>query len=427
MVDCSKLFGKRTFVNYQEFSLALAMAVECGRHGKKLNMSMMTVADPAMLSDLDKSYLKYLKAVGEIYDGSVPKETFERFSVDDLVTMRPAQWFDPRELDGKTDLFEEAVDCYRWSTEWAMREKSSVATSPMMLKIRLGNTILHLVAHFLVCKELGIYHDKPLVLSFVEQEVRSTYLYLTIYACTQSCAKLAHDIKLDFKDNKKELRDLSYFVLYEQCRNAGRFCYHSPEKKVEVLRKLGWKKGEVFVLYLRGKMSTSNPAGNIKEATIIVALNDLYDDTLAVEFLAIPVNKTAEEKELDYIVIDEEYRYLFSDMQVVRMHCERKSLELNNLGVLTYFNYEEYLLEPLDKCFTVKKRITIDGIMQDVEMNTVEAVYWILNEFGVLRAFERKLYSERYNNGRPLLWDTCNGTPDLKAVRLESVNRYSYE
>lgn len=425
MIDCSELFGKRTLVSYQEFNLAMAMAVECGRRNTCLDMSMMRIIDPQMLSTEDKAYLRYLKSVGEVYDGTNPNVSFNRFSIEDQAIMRPLQWFDPQELNGKTDLFsyDSENECYRWSSQWAMREDSSIVNSPIVLRSALGKTLLHLVGHFLVSKHLGFYKDKPLVISLYDLEARSTYIYLTIYACTRSCEKIGKEVSIDFVNMQEDVGELLYLTLYEQARNAGRFQYNSRSVKVEAAKKMGWAKGKTFILYTKAKMSANNPAGYIKEAVIIIANDDIHDGDTAISFTKFTVNKTLEEKECDYAAIDEENKYLFTDMMKAQMHIAQGTLDLNDVGFLDYFYYEEYLIEPLDKSCIVTKKVTIDGVIRDMEFNTVDAVYWIMNEYEVMKKSEKSLYRKQYNNGQPLLWDSCDGTPLLYVVQLKRPNR----
>ena len=425
MIDCSKLFGKRTLVNYQEFNLAMAMAVECGRRNTCLDMSMMRILDPEMLSTEDKLYLRYLRSVGEVYDGKEAAVSFKRNSIDDQAIMRPLQWFDPQELNGKTDLFsyDTENECYRWSSQWAMREDSSIVNSPIVMRSTLGKTLLHLVWHFLVSKYLGFYEDKPLVISLQDLEVRSTYIYLTVYTCTRSCEKIGREVSFDFSNMQQEVGSLLYLILYEQARNAGRFQYNNRSIKIEAARKMGWAKGKTFVLYTKAKMSANNPAGYIKEAVIIIANGDIHDGDTVISFTKFGVNKTLEEKECDYAAIDEEYKYLFTDMMRVQMHISQGTLDLNDVGFLDYFYYEEYLIEPIDRFCTVRKKVTIDGVLRDMEFNTVDAVYWIMNEYKVMKKSEKELYRRQYNNGQPLLWDSCDGTPLLLTVQLKKPNR----
>ena len=49
------------------------------------------------------------------------------------------------------------------------------------------------------------------------------------------------------------------------------------------------------------------------------------------------------------------------------------------------------------------KRITVQGKEADVEMNEVDAIYWLLCQYEI--DFDRELYKHMYNNDEDLLWD----------------------
>ena len=70
LLGCEKLLGKSVLSAYYEFNFAMALAVECGRRGDKLDMTGIRLFDKNMLSNSDLEYMHYLKDKGYIYDGS---------------------------------------------------------------------------------------------------------------------------------------------------------------------------------------------------------------------------------------------------------------------------------------------------------------------------------------------------------------------
>ena len=49
------------------------------------------------------------------------------------------------------------------------------------------------------------------------------------------------------------------------------------------------------------------------------------------------------------------------------------------------------------------KRITVQGKEADVEMNEVDAIYWLLCQYEI--DFDRELYKSMYNSSKDLMWD----------------------
>ena len=413
MLPCESIFGRTTINSFQEFYFAMAVAAECGRRGEMLDMSKMRVIDQNLLSKNDKAYLKYLKETGAIYDGTPAVRSFTRGSEDDIESERPAYWFDVNaisELYGT--LFREEESGYHWSYDWAANTYDSRYLKTVTSKILLGNTLMHIVAHMIVCFIVGDREEKPIMLHFNSMEVRSTYVYLCLYAVCMSCENIGRLIKFDFEEKRRELRDLEFFILYESSRNSGLFSPHTTGEKLEAMRLHGIQEGSIVAIYRRARISDTNPAGCIKEAYIARIERMPKPQVPSFVVSSMSVNKTLEEVELDYLSIDENYRGMFADMLEKKMAQHIESRSLYTTGVCEYFYDEEWLLCPLDKSETVTKRVTIDGRVSNIEMDTVDAVYWILNEYGV--PFDRDLYKAAYNEGRDLLWDRVDGTPCLE-------------
>lgn len=410
MINCADVFGRPYITSYQEFYLAMTVGAECGRRGEVLDMSMMRIVDPKLLSKNDKDYLKYLKSIGAIYDGVEPEKRVVRNSAEDYMEDRSVFWFDVdkfSELQGR--LFRVEGDSYHWGYSWASETYGDQYLKSITSLSLIGKTIMHLVGHMLVNFIVGDMPAKKMVFHFNRMEARATYIYLPLYACICSCENIKKLVELDFEEERRELRDLDYFVLYESSRNSGLFALHDWKTKRNVLETHGIKEGSIVAMYKRARISANNPAGFIKEAYIakIESLGDSPNYVIS----TLSVNKTMEEQEMDYLEIDEAYRHLYSDMLDFHIprNYDRKSLYTT--GVCEYFYDEEWLMLPLDKSETVNKRVTIDGKQVTIPMNTVEAVYWILCQFGV--SFNKDLYKDMYNDGKPLLWDKVDGTPCL--------------
>ena len=410
MIRCNDVFGRDKLRSYQEFYLAMAVGAECGRRGDCLDLSMMRMSDPQLLSKADKDYLKYLKAVGAVYDGSVPEVTFARGSDRDYEEDRPKMWFDVdkiTELEGR--LFEERDDGYHWSHDWAYKSYGNEYLTSVTGRSIIGSTIMHLAGYMLVSFMTGTLPPKKVYFHFNRMEVRSTYIYLPLYACINSCETVKKFIELVFDEERRELRDLDYYVLFDSCRNAGRFTWHSWQKKLDAMKKNGIKEGSLVIMYHKGRMSDNNRCGVILDA--FVGRIESLKDAPNISIHCLSVNKTKEEQELDYLEIDESYRYMYSDMLNFSLPQTHAMYDLCSVGVCEYFYMEEWLMLPIGSFDVTPKRITINGVQTVKGLSDVEAIYWILNQFDY--DFDTELYKAMYNEGKPLLWDQVDGTPCL--------------
>jgi hypothetical protein len=409
MIDCSQVFGRAVIVSFQEFRLALAMGAECGRRGITLDMSMMRVLDPNVLSSKDKEYLNYLRSIGAIYDGTIPEKRIVRNSKEDRISDRSVLWYDVDKFtELGSSLFLEKEDGYHWSLDWALQTYGPKYISTVANRTLMSATLTHLLGYVIIGIIVGDLPPKKLLIHLNRMEVRSTYTYLKLYACMTSCENIKNFVELVFEEQRKELKDLDYFVLFESSHNAGLFKWHDMSVKVEAMKKHGIQVGSIVALYKRHRISDSNPAGCIKEA-YIARIDDISNTSISYTMMG--VSKTKEEQEQDYLEIDQQYRGMFSDMLKFSIPCTKETCSISDIGVFTYFYREELLLVPLDKVDVVEKLITIDGVRQKCSLNTVEAVYWILCQHDV--DFDRDMYARMYNGGSLLLWDMVDGTPAL--------------
>ena len=109
----------------------------------------------------------------------------------------------------------------------------------------------------------------------------------------------------------------------------------------------------------------------------------------------------------DYYGIDEEYRGMFTDLLKPTLNSMQSFVSFENIGIGTYFYDEEYILMPIERDCLNKKLVTIDGQKAVIDMDDVDAIYWILNQFKV--DFNKEWFKGYYNGGKELLWDLYNG------------------
>ena len=412
MIKCNELIGKSSIDFYYEFLFTMALAAECGRRGTSLDMSMMKVFDKSMLSANDLAYMQYLKDTGSIYDGTDNCKKFERGSADDVISKRPKYFFDVNAVSELYDvLFEEREDCYLWSRNHSFQMYGNYANDLVHMK-KTGNTILHLMAHMLICFKLGERIKKVVRFYFKNFEVKSIHMYIDLLACMKTLDALKGIVTIDFDENYAEcVSDIDFNILYAVSIHANRMKKWSCSEKFDVFKKYGFEKGSIAVLYERDRISENNPLGSIVRASI-VRIDDYNDDlySRAGWYLTkYSVNKTIEESEDDYYGMDEEWRGAFSDLLKPYLGESSSFISFENLGIGTYFCDEEFILMPLERDEKVHKKVSIDGKLVTVELDDVEVIYWILNQYGV--NFDKELYKKYYNKGQPLMWDKYDCTP----------------
>ena len=389
MIKCEKLIGRNYFESYSEFYLALCFAAEMGRRGSKLDMTSMRI-DKTMLSSFELDYFNYLKSVEAIYIEGVepsgividPSNIKYYMDMDNLTLM-------------KDKMFEVKPDCYFWSTEVMGKH----VDAPLYFKRlnNVGNLLMHITAYIIISEYLGEIERKPFCVKFTGMEVKNTYYYINLYSCCHTMGWFKGFMQLD-TDFGGSI-DIPYIIFCNNGSVAGRIKHWSVDTKHELMEKYGMDVGSIVVLYTRGSMSASNIFGKITGATI-ARIDEVGEDFLGVQTIAL--NKTKEEQVADFNSIDPDKQHLFLDMLNYKPAQFTKVLSLYELGIENYFKDEYMFITLLDK-EQVTKRVTINGKEADVSMSSVDAIYWLLCQYGI--EFDRNLYRRMYNDGKLLMWD----------------------
>ena len=412
MLRCEDLLETKNINTYYEFLFAMALAAECGRRGTSLDMSKMRINNSNLLSPDDIAYMHYLKDIGSIYDGTENSKKYDRGSSRDTAEGEVLYYFDVNAVTELGDtLFDEKEDGYYWSTDYAFNSYKSFIKG--VLKRRtVSNTLLHLTAHMLICFKLNEKVRKPLKFYFKNYEVVTMHIYLILIACSRTLKPLKDIIDISFDKNYIDnLGDIDFGILYDTSRHANRGKKLSCSEKFDIFRSYGFEKGSIAVLYERGRLRENNKVGVILRASII-RIDDFNEDVntrAGWSVTKFSVNKTKEELEDDYYGIDEEYRSTFSDLLNPTIGKSSSTLGFENTGIGVFFSDEEYLIMPIEREEKVFKKVTIDGKLATIELDDVESVYWILNEYGV--DFDKDMYKKFYNQGKPLMWDMYDCTP----------------
>ena len=388
MIKCEDILQKTYFDSYSEFFLACCIARECMRRGDKLDMSNMRI-DSDILPENELSYFKCLWRDGAIYLG---KEYSGSMGIESSYYIDTDCFADYYNV-----LFKEEPDKYYWSMEWA--SKAYEGNQNLQNISWAGKVLMHLVGHMLVCFYLGEREKKPMEIEITGQQVKSTYIYVNLVSCLKTLLWLDEVLILNIDFTGYNI-DIDYSILCNNGIAAKRNKLWSIKDKHKFLEKEGITDGMIVILWSRRGMCESNPAGRIAGATLI-RINEICEDSISVETL--PYNKTKEEREEDFLSIPEEKRYSFIDMKYSVPKGTSRMLSLYDIGIENYFDMEDEFITKIDRKAMVTKKITVDGKVSNVDMNNVDAIYWLLCQYEV--DFDRELYRNVYNNGNPLLWD----------------------
>lgn len=391
-VFAKSIFKRNYFKSYSEFYLALAMGSVLYDRGYALNMDGMLV-DASVLPDDMVKYYKKLLSIGAIqlsmYDGN--GSPFTEYVKSDIDT----SYF------GKIKLLDDSTPyVLRWDMNFANENYGEYRKFFLDL-LPLGNTLVHLVAYHL----MNVYLDgekRKLIISFDNQKARTTFLYVNIYSCLKTIPWIRDYVDLDIDFTGYHV-DLDYSIHCNNGKVAGRYKLWSIREKLDLFKKYGMVEGAILVLWERQGMCENNVYGNIK-ASKIFRLDEIGDDFISVNFISI--NKTKEEVRLDYEAIDESVRHLYVDILDKKPYEISTELDICGVGVDNYFYDEDKFITLLDDSEEVYKLITIDGKQASVKMSGVDAIYWLLCQYGV--EFDRELFKSMYFDGNSPMWDLYN-------------------
>ena len=386
---CSKILGKTVLGSACEFNFALAIAKSASCFDMYLDMSNMKV-DQNIIKACGVDKFRYYIQEGYIYMGDGVKPTSRVEEPDSEIDV---SFYNDVELykveDGKAE----------WSFKWAENNYGSNAYKFTVYKKR-GFLVLSVVAYYAIKKYLGLEKALGLRLDFNSMETINIYYYLDVYGCTKTIKWLRDQvfINLDMREGKNI--DLDYSLFCKDSAATKKYGSYTMSEKVNFIKEVGWKPGDVLVLWERSGMCVNNKYGNLKSSTLVI-LQEICKDSVGV--VEVYVNKTKEEVWAEYHEMDEESKRLFSDILNKPPLVRSRSISLVSMGIDEYFGDEELILTALDPSEMVVKTISVDGQHATVDMSGVDAIYWLLCQYGI--EFNKKLFKERYGTDKDFLWD----------------------
>ena len=395
--------------DYYEFLLMLALADECGRRGMCLDATNMKIRDLSMLSkETDVKYAYYLRKKGILLDnGNVSEEDVKvpevfQINLDDITALG-------------MNIFKVENDCYYWDLEYAFSNYPNVIgemnTNKLVGRKKLNISLLHFLAYIMVSVYLNEIEKKKTCFYFTGTDVCCYYMFLALYMVKNSLPILNY-VDLCLGDSFEKIAgDLDYFIYYDKSIHAGKNkSLRTVDEKLFELKKMGLVEGSIAVLYERGHMNESNPRGRITSASIvrIDSCVEGYSNS-GINFTVLPVDRTIEEIEYEISTVDEKYLYMFKDTIANKYQGKgvKRFYSFYNIAVGEYIYDESFILLPLEHDGVTTKKVSSNGQVVDMKMDTVNAVYWILCQ-RFSSYFDKDLYKNMYNGGEPLLYDILN-------------------
>ena len=396
LVSCEDFLGRCEFKSYSEFLFMMCVAKEYQRLGRLLDISMMTI-DKELLGKQQLLLFQWLVYRGVVYSGSSlldqPMEDEPYVFNMEAITANEGNLF----LDVEGD-----DPHYEWNNTWAKQQRYGDYDNDLYLLQYMGNILLHITAHMIVGIREGKFRDKPIKIILDGIISRTTSIYLDIMSCRRTIDWFARMVELEIGTEGENI-DSEFYLFINDGIIAGRRQLWSIGDKKKQLEKVGIVEGSICVLYERNGLADINPVGKITNSNI-VRVNSITDDSVCVTI--IPLYRSKEEIEEDYLSIPEESRNMFIDMLDYKVNLYNKELSLYSLGIHNYLYEECLFICPIDEYGTVRKLVTIDNKRGMVELSQRNAIYWLLCQYDV--EFDRELYKLMYNNSKPLLWDEYN-------------------
>lgn len=402
MVSCADFLGRDKFESYSEFIFMLCVAKEYYRRGDLMDFSMMNISD--FLSDSHKCFLRWCVYHGYVYIyGS---------NVSELKGKEPFAFNLDAITANENDLFEKKNGRYEWSNDWAKQRNYGKYWKDLYFYSDLGSILLHIIAHQIVAIREGDIENKPIYIYIDNCVVNSTYIYVNLISLIRTVPWFRKMVEVDVDYDGKAV-DIDFSLFVNSGIQAGRRHYWSIKDKVNQLKSEGLVEGCICILYERKGVSDSNNTGKITNANII-RLDRVTNAKII--YTTIPIYRTKEEVETDYNEIPPENQRKFDDMLEFNVYLKQNSLDLYNVGISTYLCREDYFICPIDKFGTTDKLITIDGHRAMISMSQIDAIYYLLKQYGI--SFDEKLYKLMYNEGNGFTYDLYDCTYEDHAVRV---------
>lgn len=407
LVDCREVLGKDYFETYSEFIFIMCIGKEYYRRGKKLDISNMRIDD--ILGSMQKLMLKWLVYKDMVYFGesndSIPEPTeAEPYAFNmDAITANEGKLFN-NIMSRMTEDNNYVEGRYEWSNDWAKQQDYGEYDFVLYKLSELNTILLHIIAHLVVSIWEGTAEKKKIRIVVDGVIARSTDNYVNLVSCSKTISWFDKMIDLDI-DYGDKIVDLDFSLFINNGNMAGRRKQWSIKDKQEFMKKEGIVEGSICILYERKGLAKINIVGRIVNANI-VRVDKIAKDRVYVT--VIPLYRTKEEVVEDFYEIPEDMQYMFEDMLQFKANLSKKVLSLYDLGISNYMYDEVEFITPIDKHGTVVKKITVDGVVKDVELSQIDSIYWLLCQYQV--EFDRDLFKDMYNSGEFLLWDEYGST-----------------
>lgn len=396
------ILHKEYVETYSEFYLSLALAKVAKRlFGYAVDMQGIRI-DEAYLTDTSLQHFKDLVSSGYILMGNdISASCSDDEAIEESMDVNVSYFKNEK-------LFDEGEDKDYWNFEYAEKTYDRKNYLAFCEFKKLGNTMLSLVSYHMLQWYLGYKPYKVLHIDIEDIWSRNMLLYTSIYSCKKTMPWFDEYIELVVEADKKNEIDIDYHLFCNNAYMCKKLGAYNAKEKIELMKKCNMSEGSILLLFERDGMCSNNKYGNLKSVKMI-RLDEIGHDFIG--YSELPLNKTKEEAFQDYMDIDEDLRYMFSDVLDVSPRISSGVRTLYNVGIDGYFSQEEeYILTTIDPYAKIAKTITINGSIGKVLMSEIDAIYWLLCQYGI--EFDKELYKEMYSGGKDLMWDIKESLED---------------
>lgn len=405
-MKAKKLLGKSSIDTMYECLYLLCTAEFMGKEGSSIDFEGIEL-DVDIIKDDFKKELFYL--VNEGYIVNIDDSIIEDLKALNVTPEKYPYIADLNIIKDKklyAESTEEGYD-FVWTTEYVTKETYGEEFSYYKSYTILSTLLVSLTSFHILQIMRGAEPNKSkLLFKFKMLESQNMYIYIPILSLMETIDYMSDYVDVDYVDNGKLDINYEIFCIFAESNGHTSPDYgfgYSLQEKHNLIKKFNFVENGIYAIYNRTKISKHRPYGFIASASIVM-IKEILDDAIIVS--QIPLGKSKAELYVDYMSLDDETKYLMSDILSKKPVITTAKIDLYTLGIEDYFGRgDSNLLCKIDKNTKVEKLIYINNMPEKRVMREVDAIYWLLSEYEI--PFNKELYKETYFsklNIRPT-WD----------------------
>lgn len=199
---------------------------------------------------------------------------------------------------------------------------------------------------------------------------------------------------IDDTVTNQELLQLGYTSWYAEGKDKGYLSrWYSGKEKVEYLKHLDIREGDLVMFYERYKAQKANYIKSIASCHLAKVLS-INSRGISLELINTVKTKFQGKEDFDDKTIVVKKMFLGNKPYEV-FNTSVSNLDINDCGVEYMMYLEKYFIVPLDKTDDLKIMRVTDGVRKDtLRLEQNDAVYWILKDYDY--EFNEERFLEKY-------------------------------